>query len=467
MKRSELLFTAIKPPLDYLALILAGLAAYAIRYLPSVQNIRPVIFNLSFTDYFSLVLLISACWLGIFALIGLYNSRGIKKLREEMAKVFVGCLAGLALILAVMVFSRYLFDSRFIILTGCFLALVFVGAERLIIRLLKRFAYRFGIGVYRVAIFGNVTIATLLKNEFNDHLSLGHKVVAEFELFNEEIADKLKQMVAADAVDEIIAINPSTDPTMALDLINFANENHLDFKYTADFLGTQLTNLEVATYAGTPVIEVKKTRLDGWGRINKRTFDIIISSILAILLLPVMLLVAIAIKLDSPGPVFFKYKRIGQFGKSFTYFKFRSMIKDAHQYRFDPEFLAQQKNLRQGSPMMKFKADPRVTQVGKFIRRFSIDELPELFIVIVGKMSLVGPRPHEIEEVDKYQRHHKKLLTIKPGITGLAQVSGRSDLNFEDEVKLDTYYIENWSLGLDLQILFKTPWAVISRRQTL
>ena len=166
----------------------------------------------------------------------------------------------------------------------------------------------------------------------------------------------------------------------------------------------------------------------------------------------------------SQGKILFKYKRIGQHARQFTYFKFRSMKQGSHELRSDPIFLAEQKNLRQGSPMKKFANDPRITRVGRFIRRFSIDELPELFLVLVGKMSLVGPRPHEIEEVDKYQKHHKQLLTIKPGITGLAQVSGRSDLDFEDEVKLDAYYIENWKLGLDIQILLKTPWAVLRRR---
>jgi len=161
----------------------------------------------------------------------------------------------------------------------------------------------------------------------------------------------------------------------------------------------------------------------------------------------------------------FKYKRIGQYDKSFIYFKFRSMIANAHQYRFDQNFLAKQENLRQGSPMIKFKNDPRITKFGKFIRRWSIDELPELILVFIGKMSLVGPRPHEVEEVASYQKHHKKVLTLKPGMTGLAQISGRSDLDFEEEIKIDTYYIENWSLGLDLQIILKTPWALIKRCQ--
>ena len=141
------------------------------------------------------------------------------------------------------------------------------------------------------------------------------------------------------------------------------------------------------------------------------------------------------------------------------------MIDGAHRYRGDSKFLAENVNLRAGSPMMKFQNDPRITRVGKFIRRFSIDELVELFLVLRGDMSLVGPRPHLPEEVAKYEQSHKKVLTIKPGITGLAQVSGRRDLTFEDEVKLDTYYIENWSLLLDLSILLRTPLAVFRNRK--
>ena len=315
-----------------------------------------------------------------------------------------------------------------------------------------------------MVIRGNSKIEKILTEEFSQHQSLGYRAVYQYQVLNRSALADLAKKVKEDKIDEIIQISPSLNTEQTIELINFANENHLDFKYTADLLGTQLTNLAVTTYAGIPIVEVKKTSLDGWGRITKRIFDIFGSIILLICLAPVMILVAIWIKFDSVGPILFKYKRIGQYGKSFTYFKFRSMIKDAHHYRFDSAFLAQQKNLRTGSPMIKFQNDPRITRVGRLIRRFSADELPELFLVLVGKMSLVGPRPHEIEEVQRYQRHHKKVLTIKPGITGLAQISGRSDLDFEAEVKLDIFYIENWSLGLDLQILSKTPLAVIKRR---
>ncbi|MFA6369613.1 MAG: sugar transferase, partial [Patescibacteria group bacterium] len=193
------------------------------------------------------------------------------------------------------------------------------------------------------------------------------------------------------------------------------------------------------------------------------------STLLIALLSPVFLLTALAIKLDSRGPVFFSRRddgtpvtRVGESGRPFRYFKFRSMRDKVDSMRYNE--LAD-RNIRGDGPMVKIKDDPRVTRVGKFIRRFSIDELPELFLVFAGKMSLVGPRPHLPEEVAKYEHHHKKTLTIKPGITGLAQVSGRSDLLFEEEVKLDVYYIENWSLLLDFSILLKTPAAVLKKRE--
>jgi lipopolysaccharide/colanic/teichoic acid biosynthesis glycosyltransferase len=236
----------------------------------------------------------------------------------------------------------------------------------------------------------------------------------------------------------------------------------------ADLLGVKVLRTEVMDIAGLPLAEVKRTTLEGWGAIAKRIVDFVFSGLLIIIFSPVMLLTTIAIKLDSQGPVFFSrlddgsyLYRVGQGGRLFKYFKFRSMIDRADNMRYKE--LANL-NLRSDGPLVKIKDDPRVTRVGKFIRRFSIDELSELFLVFIGKMSLVGPRPHLPEEVAKYEQHHRKVLTIKPGITGLAQVSGRSDLAFEEEVKLDIYYIENWSLLLDLSILLKTPLAVLKHR---
>jgi lipopolysaccharide/colanic/teichoic acid biosynthesis glycosyltransferase len=152
-------------------------------------------------------------------------------------------------------------------------------------------------------------------------------------------------------------------------------------------------------------------------------------------------------------------KRVGQKGKIFKMYKFRSMVKDAHLMKSEIKNL----NERPDGPLFKMKNDPRVTTFGKFLRRTSLDELPQLFNVLAGEMSLVGPRPHEPEEVSEYQRGYRKLLTIKPGITGMAQVSGRSSLLFSEEAKLDIFYIENWSILLDLIILLKTPKALFKK----
>lgn len=467
MKKSELLFTAVKPPLDFISLVFAAVCAYAIRYAEIIQEVRPVVFDLPFKSYFSLSVAMALLWLIAFAFIGLYSFREIKRFRQEVGRVFIGCLAGLAIVLGIMVFSRYLFDSRMIILTAFFLAFIFVSIARLIIKIIQKFAYTAGFGVHRIAIIGNAQSANGFAEEFKNHPSMGYRMVAMFEDFDDHAKRALHEMAQNDKVDEILQLNPNYNKEKTTVLLDFINDNHLDYKYAADLVGTRLTNIEMTTISGMPIVEVKKTKLDGWGRIIKRIFDIVVSLLLIIILSPVMVCFALLIKLTSRGPILFKYYRIGQHGKKFTYFKFRSMIADAHKFRFDESFVKSHQNVRNGTPMIKFKNDPRITPLGKFIRRFSIDELPELFLVISGKMSLVGPRPHEIEEVGRYELHHKKVLTIKPGITGMAQVSGRSDLNFEDEVKLDTYYIENWSLGLDLLILLKTPIAVIKKRNTV
>jgi lipopolysaccharide/colanic/teichoic acid biosynthesis glycosyltransferase len=172
----------------------------------------------------------------------------------------------------------------------------------------------------------------------------------------------------------------------------------------------------------------------------------------------VFVVIAICIKMDTPGPVFFIQKRVGYRGQEFWLFKFRSMYKDADKMK--QQLLAHSE--RKG-PLFKMKNDPRITRVGKFLRRTSLDELPQLFNVLIGNMSLVGPRPHLPSEVAEYQKHHRLLFTIKPGITGMAQVNGRSGLDFEDEVRFDLSYIQNWSLFLDIYIILKTIVVVLRR----
>jgi len=195
---------------------------------------------------------------------------------------------------------------------------------------------------------------------------------------------------------------------------------------------------------------------------SKRIFDIIIGSLALLCSLPIWLLIAIAIKIDSSGPIFFgsypdgtPVLRVGRGGQLFHFVKFRTMILNDHHSRYDMQS-------HRAGPLVKITDDPRITRVGKFLRKVSLDELPNLIAVIRGDMSLVGPRPHLPEEVAKYSNAEKQVLRGTPGITGLPQVSGRSDLSFEKEVQLDLHYLKVQSLWLDIQILFRTIWVVLA-----
>lgn len=210
--------------------------------------------------------------------------------------------------------------------------------------------------------------------------------------------------------------------------------------------------------AGLPLIHVATPRLEGGRALSKRVFDIFGAGIALVLLSPALALIALLVKLDSPGPVLFHQERIGKDGVPFRMHKFRSMVPGA-EHRLE-ELMEQNGG---ASAFFKVKEDPRITRFGAFIRKFSIDELPQLWNVLVGNMSMVGPRPQVRAEVDTYEKYDHRRLTVKPGITGLWQVSGRNDLSVADSIRLDLYYVENWSLTQDFVILLKTVRAVFAK----
>ncbi|MFA6170916.1 MAG: sugar transferase [Patescibacteria group bacterium] len=469
MKRSELFFSFLLVPLDFIMIILAGLSAYYIRFARFFTEIRPVIFNLTVNDYLKILIPIGLSWLVIFALAGLYRIKSKRRFAREFYRVVLACSTGLMLIVVLIFVRRELFDSRFIVLAGWIFAVVYITLARGFIRGVQNYLHNFGIGVHKLAIVGNSKTTEILVHDFCSNKKLGYGVAKRLRGFSIAEAQELEEFLKTGEVDEILQSDPNLSKAEIIRLYDFASEHHLTFKYAADLLGAKVLKTEVTDISGVPIVEVIKTPLEGWGRIVKRFFDVAVSSILIIILSPILAITAVLIKIDSHGPIFFSRRddgsrlfRVGQGGRLFKYIKFRSMIPGTDEMRYKE--LAE-KNIRKGEPLVKIKDDPRITRIGKFIRRTSIDELPELFLVLKGDMSLVGPRPHLPEEVAKYELHHKKVLTIKPGISGLAQISGRSDLNFEDEVKLDTYYIENWSLLLDMSILLRTPFAVVRPRK--
>ena len=459
MKRVELIVSALLVPIDFLMIISAGFASYYLRF-TSLAEVRPVLYELPFGEYVPIVLAVGVVWLGVFAVSGLYSISGTRRIVDELAKVFVACSTGVMLIIIIIFFQRELFSSRFIILAGWVLAIVLVSLARLITRLVQHSLLRNGIGIHNVIVFGSDQATEEIVEHLHRHSNLGSIVAGRYERPTQAVLAELEPRLQVKAIDEFIVGDARLTKAEILPLIMLAHDHHIVFKYAADRFDTEAAGLDIQAIAGIPIIELRRTPLDGWGKIIKRTVDISV----AVIGLPIVgiigLFIGLIIKLDSAGPIFFHSERIGQGGRHFRLLKFRSMIKDAQLLK--TELMPQ--NERKDGPLFKLKSDPRITRVGRLLRKTSLDELPQLWNVIKGEMSLVGPRPHEPNEVAQYTRQHRKLLTIKPGITGLAQISGRSDLNFDDEVRLDIYYIEHWSLKLDCQILIKTPQVVLSAK---
>jgi len=451
MKKTDLFFTALLPPLDFLMVFLAGISAYLFRVSPWMAQYRPVLFavDLPFQKFLYLVVGVGCFLLLIFALIGLYQIKPIRRWSEDLPKIIIGISAGIIIIVFYIFLRREWFNSRFLVLAGWFLGIIFVSFGRfLITRIQVYLIKKEKITPQRVLIIGQDGVSQRITQKIQNEPALGYSLV---ELLKEPDLLEVKNKVNNPGVDEIILADPNWPKEKILDLIDFCEEKHLVFKFVPNLFQTLTLNTNLETLGSVPLIELKRTALDGWGRIIKRMMDIVGSLFGLVILAPLFGLVAFMIKWDTRGPVFVKLKRVSQ-DKVFYLYKFRSMVQGAEELK---KYLLPY-NERKDGPLFKIKNDPRITPVGRILRRYRIDELPQLINVLKGEMSLIGPRPHQPDEIARYQKHHKKVLNLKAGMTGLAQISGSSDLSFEEEVRLDTYYIEHWSLLLDLKILFKT-----------
>jgi exopolysaccharide biosynthesis polyprenyl glycosylphosphotransferase len=431
-----------------------------------------VLFDMGLVEFFSISLWAIVGFLVIFAFAGLYSTDPNRKFARDLARVFVSCTIGLAAISVYIVFSQQLFDSRFLILAGWVFAMLYVSAGRFFIRGVKALLYRMGSGLRRVVIIGSGSVAENIGAVLKKRKELGYQVVRVADHFSHTTAKHIGKL----DVDELIFTNPRANEREALQAIDFCNRHHIVFKYSADLFATYSANMSVNPLGGVPVIELKRTRLEGWGRVVKRVSDILVSVFMIILTSPIALAAALIILFETGRPVIYKNERVGIRGRTFFMFKFRSMHqKDSTGPQFGVDGkkaeerekqLIKKLGTREG-PIYKIGQDPRVTRFGRFLRRWSIDELPQFFNVLAGDMSLVGPRPHQPREVEKYEERYGQVFTLKPGITGLAQISGRSDLSFEEEMKLDVLYIEKWSMFLDIIIFLKTPFILFKKRKAL
>lgn len=482
-KRSEIIFGLLKIPMDFFMVIFAFIIAFKLRTYPSLipgMTLPVDIMNFPLlNEYLTFIGKAAMLLIVIFALNNLYSLRITTRFSKEILKVIFLTSAWLMIIIAYFFLSREFFFSRLVLGYGWILSTITISCGRTAIRIIQNLLARVGIGQRRVLFLSANKMTEKILEEFvkDPHYKIIGCLKREKDpdIKSCEIIgaintlEDLKEVVKKYKVEEIVQTQYRLGGKEAPEILDFCRSNQIQYHFIPDLVQIHAKNIDINSISGIPLITMKPTPLEGWGKVWKRIFDVVGATTGLILLSPFFAIIPIIIKLDSKGTILFKYlddgsrvKRVGQYGKLFNFYKFRTMYPGTHNMRYTK--LAEN-NIRQDGPLVKIKDDPRITRAGRFLRKTDLDEIPQFWNVLKGEMSLVGPRPHLPEEVAKYKEHEKFLLTIKPGITGLAQISGRSDLTFQEEVRLDSYYIENWSLLQDIKIIAKTILAVGRRRK--
>jgi exopolysaccharide biosynthesis polyprenyl glycosylphosphotransferase len=341
---------------------------------------------------------------------------------------------------------------------------------RLLVSGVMGILYRLGLGETRVLVVGSGRVGKMVMQSLTASPDLGYSVVGFLHDLTEQPGDfgrfrmlgtihDISMVIRSMQVDEVIIALPSEMNKYAMQSVRLCEHLGASFKLIPDMYELNLSRIDMESIEGIPLLGIKQVSLNTPQRIITRLIDISVSLFGLIIGSPLYLLIALTVKLTSPGPIIYKQERVGLNGKRFFMFKFRSMYSDADQRL--AQLLSQ--NEAQG-PIFKMKSDPRRTPIGRLIRRTSLDEVPQLLNILKGEMSLVGPRPPLPSEVAQYEEWQKVRLAIKPGLTGLWQIRGRSNISFEEGVLMDIYYIENWSLRLYIQTLLRTIPAVLFSR---
>lgn len=466
MKRSELIFNLLSIPIDAGMLMLAGISAFHLR-LNYEQLIGPVRYDLQIQEFLSLAIQVVPVIILIFLLFGLYKQDGPRRMGREAGKIISALSVSLAIVVIMFFFDQTIFPSRFIILATGLLAFFYVCIGRLALLSFQKLFFRKGYGLHRVVLISHKN-SSIIEDSIYRNKNYGYQVIKEIKS-SDAMFEELEMLAKKHLLDEIVQTDTGLMPEDSAKLLVFARSEGLQFSFVPNTFDIQKNAIEVSNFIGLPVISIKNTPLDGWGKVAKRLIDYLGSIVALLILSPIFLLIYICIKLDSPGPVIYKALRGGK-DRDFWFYKFRSMYahlspglggKEAEDLRKK----LWQKNDRGGEngPFLKIKNDPRVTPVGKLLRKTKLDEIPQFWNVLKGDMSLVGPRAHVLDEVERYRDANRRMFSIKPGIFGISQLAQVSnpDLPFEEEVKLNTYYIENWSLFLDLKILLESAYILV------
>ena len=457
---------------DALAITAAFVAAYVLRVSISDEAISTAVYA---RQYLTALVSLLPFWILIFALLGLYNPRIHEKRFSELGRLFIGSFIGVLFVISYSYIANTpIFPARLVTLYGFGLAFSFAFLFRTIARGIRRQLFGFGKGISNVLIIGDTNLTRELIDSLSRPDITGYRVVGvvggvkhplsktltcpQFNSFAEAIEKIEGKNIHIFVQTELYASTDKND-----EILTYAQVNHIGYCFVPGNSELFVGNIEVDLFQSVPVITVHQTALIGWGRVVKRLTDLILGIPALLIASPLMLVIAIAELLSGSGSVFFRQKRLTRYNREFEVFKFRSQYKkydgttpeEAFKMMGRPELAAEYRANGDYLP-----DDPRVTPIGKFLRRTSLDELPQLMNVVRGDISLVGPRALIPEELAIYAKRHT-ILSVKSGLTGLAQISGRRNISFDERRKLDLFYVQNWSLWSDLVIIVKTLWIVL------
>ena len=441
-----------------------------------------------FEPYAALLVFVVVIRLLSFRYCNLYRVRGEFSFVDDAIRIFKATAIGSLLIVAAAFLYRGGFQfrafsyARGVFVTDFVFVLIIVGLVRLVMRSVQTFVRSRQINLIPTLVVGRGPEASLFIREMRERPALGYRVIGVVEtvpnapaatLNYEDVPiigtlESLPEVIRDSGANEVIIADPQVNGDALFEvMMRCGRRRGVEFRIAPSLFNCLPRKTEIDQIGVLPMIRLFREPLSSGARILKRTFDLIVAALAITLLFPVWLIIALLIKLDSKGPVFYTQERVGMDGRLFLLYKFRTMKADADSElhrEYQRAFIAGRAEANLGNetkPTYKLLADPRITRIGKALRRISLDEVPQLLNVLSGDMSLVGPRPPIPYEVEAYELWHRKRLDMKPGLTGLWQVSGRNRLPFEEMVRLDLFYIENWSLLLDLKIILRTGFVML------
>ncbi|MCE2850496.1 MAG: sugar transferase [Chloroflexaceae bacterium] len=467
--------------LDSLVILASMGTAYALRYLVvwpgwigALVREVPNEFYVAWSAFLPIGLLLLVLIQAQFAIRGMYRLAPNAGLTSHFRIIFNSTTTAAALLIIIVFLYRPFYYSRLVIAFAFVLVMVSLSVVRMVIVFVRRVRWSRGFDRARYVVVGDSDVSHSVMAGIVARPHLGYTLVG-YVADRDETKDNASaqplhfhhlgpisavgEIIREHAIDHVIIALPFFEHHRLPGIIDACRQADVDFRMVPDLFELSFDRVDIEEFDGLPLIGLRDVSIQGVNRLIKRGLDLAITIVVSPFVLVLSALIAVAIKIDSPGSILFAQTRVGVNGRHFKVYKFRTMVEDAQSRKAE---LVEQNEA--DGPIFKIRNDPRRTRMGQLLRRTSLDELPQLWNIFHGEMSWVGPRPATPDEVARYQRWHLRRLAATPGLTGLWQVSGRSDTTFEEMVRLDIYYVEHWSVMMDLRIMLQTIPTVLSGR---